>query len=145
MIPPWTSDGLLPPGIHRADWPEVLTSLGWNARRQSLLLGLLDALKALSIAGCGELWLDGSFVTDKEIPGDYDACWDPTNMDRLMLDPILIDYSPSGRAAIKSKYLGDIIIAGTETTSGLPFVNFFQQTRDGRPKGIVSLNPQEIP
>ncbi|TDX04022.1 hypothetical protein EV647_2279 [Kribbella sp. VKM Ac-2566] len=110
-----------------------------------LLGGLSFACAALSAAGCAQLWVDGSFVTDKEQPGDYDACWDPVGVDDKLLDPVLIDYSRAGRAAIKAKYLGDVLIAGVEGRSGLPFVEFFQRTRDGGTKGIVLINPVEVP
>jgi hypothetical protein len=143
MIPDWTGEGLLPPGVHPATWAEVVARYSWNARRSSLLLGLLDGLKALAVADCSALWLDGSFVSNKELPGDYDACWDPTGMNGSRIDPRLLDFSPSGRHAIKSKYLGDLLIAGVEQGSGLAFVDFFQQTRDGRAKGIILLDPQE--
>jgi len=143
MIPGWTDDGLLPHGVHPATWEEVEERFGWNARRLSLMLGLRDALRALAIAGCPALWLDGSFVTDKELPGDYDACWEPLGIEPTRLDPILLDFSPGGRMAAKSRYLGDLLVAGLELGSGLQFVEFFQQTRDGHRKGIVLLDPQE--
>ena len=66
-------------------------------------------------------------------------------VDPGLLDPVLLDYSPAGRAAIKAKYLGDVLIAGVERGSGLPFVEFFQRTCDGQRKGIVLLNPKEVP
>lgn len=145
MIPAWTAEGLLPQGVHASDWSEVTMRFGWNAHRASLLLGLADGMSVLRSAGCERLWLDGSFVTQKELPNDYDACWAPDNVDPLRLDQVLLNLQPGDRAAIKSKYLGDLLIAGLELGSGLTFVEFFQLTRDGKPKGIVLLNPQEFP
>jgi hypothetical protein len=81
MIPEWTGEGLLPPGVHSASWSEVEDRFGWNSRRLSLLLGLRDCLQTLAIADCTAFWLDGSFVTNKELPGDYDGCWSPQGMD----------------------------------------------------------------
>ena len=66
-----------------------------------LVLGLRDVAAALASAGCSARWLDGSFVTDIESPSDYDACWDWQGVDRGLLDPLLLDYSPAGRAAIR--------------------------------------------
>jgi hypothetical protein len=140
-----TTQGLLPAGVHAASWEEMAARFGGNAWRQILLGGLRDAAVALAAAGCAALWLDGSFVTAAEAPGDYDACWDWVGVDPGLLDPVLLDYSPPGRACIKAKYLGDVLIAGTEGASGLPFVEFFQRTRDGHRKGIVLLNPKEVP
>ncbi|MER7609740.1 hypothetical protein [Nocardioides sp. NPDC127503] len=145
MLPDLTSAGVLPPGIHKASWDELVQAFGTNERRRMLLGGLSAACLALADAGCTQLWVDGSFVTDKDRPGDYDACWDPEGVDRPLLDPVLVDYSHAGREAIKAKYLGDVLIAGVEIGSGLSFVEFFQRTRDGGTKGIVLLNPKEVP
>ncbi len=144
MWPEWTPEGLLPAGVWQASWEEAVSALGTTNRRQTLLWGLLEAMKALGSAGCSKLWLDGSFVTDAQAPRDYDACWDWQGVDRSMLDPVLIDYTPIGRARMKAKYLGDLFIAGTEGSSGKPFVEFFQRARDGATKGIVLLNPKEV-
>ena len=38
-------------------------------------------LTNLSSAGCRLVYLDGSFVTRKERPGDIDACWDVQYVD----------------------------------------------------------------
>lgn len=145
MLPKWTDEGLLPAGIHPASWDDVLSAFGGSQWRGVLLLGLRDVAVALASAGCSALWLDGSFVTDDELPSDYDACWDWREVDRGLLDPLLLDYSRAGRAAIKAKYLGDVLLAGAGLGSGWPFVEFFQRTRDGQRKGIVLLNPKEVP
>lgn len=143
MIPEWTPAGLLPVGVHEARWAEIDERYATNSRRARLLRGLAEASAALAAAGCTRVWLDGSFVTSTEIPGDYDACWDWRGVDPALLDPVLLDYSPSGRAAIKAKYLGDVLINAVEGSSGLLFVEFFQVDRDGTPKGLVAFDPRE--
>lgn len=143
VIPDWTSDGLLPVGLHVADWPEIQARFGSNARRRVLLGGFREASMALAAAGCTRLWLDGSYITDKELPGDYDLCWDWLGVDQTKLDPVLLDFTPAGRAAIEAKYLGDVLINVVETASGLVFADFFQVSRDGKAKGIVQFDPRE--
>jgi hypothetical protein len=145
VLPGLTTEGLLPRGIHGATWQELTDAFGVDMRRRVLLTGLREACWALAAAGCTAVWVDGSFVTDRDRPGDYDACWDWHGVDVARLDPILLDYSNAGRAAIKGKYLGDVLIAGIESGSGLTFVDFFQRTRDGRAKGIVLLDPRNVP
>ena len=75
MIPGFDSSGKLPPGIHAASWEQIVARLGFSARRKQLLQGLREALRLLKAAGCRLVYLDGSFVTGKPEPGDYDACW----------------------------------------------------------------------
>ncbi len=76
MIPPFDERGNLPPGIHKADWTELEAAFGGSPRRVALLAGLREALASLRRAGCRTAYIDGSFVTAKEEPGDFDACWD---------------------------------------------------------------------
>ena len=48
------------------------------------------------------MYLDGSFVTAKEFPSDFDGCWDPDGVDGAKLDPVLLVYD-NLRAAQKAK------------------------------------------
>ena len=79
MIPPFEIDPgedgryQLPPGIHLATWPERVERFGTNERRNEIFAGLLRALQALKAAGCQRAFVDGSFVTSKEVPGDFDG------------------------------------------------------------------------
>jgi len=83
--------GRLPEGEHVATWDDVVERFGWNPRRRQLLDGLGEAIDLLAAAGCRRLWLNGSFVTAKDEPGDFDACWDTTGVDLDRLDPVLLD------------------------------------------------------
>lgn len=140
MIPEYNSEGLLPPGVHNCSWPEFLKRFGTNPHRLSLIGGLKRAVFALRLAGCKRIFVDGSFVTSKVVPNDYDACWDAAYVDIKRLDPVLTDFS-KGRAAMKTKYLGDWFPAQLqEGSSGLQFLDFFQKDKaTGDPKGIVML------
>ena len=99
MIPALDSRGLLPPGIHECSWTELDTQFSTNRHRRELLGGLRDALIELKHAGCGRAYIDGSFVTDKRVPGDYDGCWDPVGVDPGKLDPVLWTFD-NGRLVI---------------------------------------------
>ena len=76
---PWS---FLPPGVHPAELIEIGQHFAYNAKRRQLFQGLKNASVNLANAGCNLLYLDGSFVTDKPIPGDFDACWDPKGVTR---------------------------------------------------------------
>jgi hypothetical protein len=115
VIPPFQPNGHLPDGIHSATWTEVRERFGWNQRRQNLLAGLEQALQDLRKAGCKTVYLNGSFVTDKNEPGDFDACWDPTDVNFDALEPTLLEFE-NARAAQKARYGGPVPCAGSRRT-----------------------------
>lgn len=130
--------GRLPDGEYVVDWQEVVERFGWNPRRRQLLDGLAEAIELLAAAGCRRVWLNGSFVTAKDEPGDFDACWDPTGVDLDALDPVLMDFS-AGRSAQKARFGGELLPNVTEAGSGLRFSEFFRNDRDTGRKGIIVL------
>ncbi len=134
----------LPPGLHRADWEEVANRYAWNSHRARLADGLLAACVNLAGAGCRELLLDGSFVTAKELPRDYDAAWETAGVDPDRLDPVLLDFSDL-RAAMKAKYLGDLFPASSQAAPGIVYRDFFMTDRDGVAKGAVLVNLRSLP
>lgn len=103
--------------------------------------GLRAALENLKEAGCRVVYIDGSFVTRKDIPNDYDACWEEAGVDPTALDQVLLIFDP-GRATQKAKYMGELFPASViANTDGLSFLEFFQTDKDtGRPKGIIAID-----
>src|ERR1035437_1577782 len=74
LIPDFDSTtGALPPGDHRAE--EIGSRLGFSPRRRWLLQGLHIAVKAFRAAGVEDIFIDGSFCTEKPDPGDVDGYW----------------------------------------------------------------------
>jgi hypothetical protein len=145
MIPPYDASGNLPTGVHRATWAEVEAHFGTTARRRRLLGGLLEALKDLRYAGCRRVYLDGSFVTEKPDPDDYDACYETVGVDPGLLDPVLLDFR-ARRAAQKAKYLGELFPSSYPAATGYNFFQFFQHDKNtGAPKGIVAINLGSLP
>ena len=141
MIPQFQSDGNLPPGVHWATWDDICGRYGTTRWRCQLLAGLRAAIENLRLAGCQTLYLDGSFVSSKLAPGDFDACWEVAGVDESKLDPVLLTFS-DGRAAQKAKFGGELFPASAEEgQSKSVFLDFFQTDRDtGDQKGIVALD-----
>jgi hypothetical protein len=141
MIPPFNPDGLLPEGIHWASWQEIEQRFGQTAHRRALLTGLKAALGALRVAGCRAVFLDGSFVTAKEVPNDYDCCWDAVGVDPARLDPAFLNFK-NKREAQKIRYGGEFFPAQLpEGLTGRVFLDFFQTDKDtGGRKGIVAID-----
>lgn len=146
MISDFDDEGYLPPGEHLADWPAIQDRFGGNTRREWLLDGLYRALLALQHAGCLTAYIDGSFVTDKPEPGDYDGLWDVTGVQAALLDPVLLDFE-RGRLRQKTKYHGEFFPAQmSEGVSGKTFLEFFQRRSDnGAAKGIIRIDLGAFP
>jgi len=136
--------GYLPVGVHDAAWAEVAPRFAGNGHRHRLVNGLLEALRNLKSAGCGWVLLDGSFVSEKPLPSDYDGAWDAKGVDPYQLDPVLLDYS-NGRAAMKAKYGGELFPATAEAAPGILYREFFQRDRNGVPKGVVQIDLGSLP
>jgi len=149
VIPDFQSDGNLPAGVHDAFWSEFASRYGINPHRERLASGLQRVLTILRQAGCTDAFVDGSYVTAKPLPRDYDAAWSMVGVDLVLLrslEPILFDFT-SGRAAQKAKFLGELFPAEMqEGLSGRTFLNFFETDRDtGQPKGIVRIGLRTLP
>jgi hypothetical protein len=143
-VPPFDSDtGYLPGGEHEATWAEVVQAFGWNASRRAQLDGLFDAICLLADAGCRRIWLNGSFVTSKDEPGDFDAVWEHDGVNEDLIDPIFFELDES-RKSQKARFGGELFPNWRNLSSDSLFSEFFQQDRIGRRKGIVVLDPQEV-
>lgn len=148
MLPALDSNGLLPPGIHGASWEDFVRRFSTTPYRRRLIAGLKRALDALRIVGCRNVFIDGSFVTAKEIPGDFDCCWDSVGVDPVMLqmiDPVFFDFN-NKRAAQKAAYGGEFFpTQGREGKTGKTWLEFFQTDKDtGGPKGIIVIDLQTL-
>ena len=139
MIPSLQENGNLPSGIHWAELEEFETRFGTNPHRRKLLKGLKAAITSLRKTGCRTIYIDGSLVTAKELPNDFDGCWSIEGVNAELLDPVFLDFS-DGRAGQKAKYQGELFPAEwIEGGSGKTWLDFFQQARNGKPKGIVGI------
>lgn len=145
MIPPFDERGLLSQGIFEAKWEEIHHHLGFSERRERLLDGLYQGLLALKQAGCQRAYIDGSFVSIKAAPGDFDVCWESNGVDPDLLDPVLLTFS--NQQAQKQKYSGEFFPAYTTASLNprLNYLEFFQLDKHTKePKGIIALDLRRL-
>ncbi|HBB33198.1 MAG TPA: hypothetical protein DDZ80_31795 [Cyanobacteria bacterium UBA8803] len=143
MIPDFDENGKLPPGIHFCTWEEFTDKFGTTLRRLRLINGLKLAMGQLKAVGCQFIYINGSFVTEKLNPGDFDACWDANGVDINYLEalaPVL--YNPQRTAQQKAKYGGEFFRSDLPADSyGTSYLDFFQfDTRTNTPKGIIAID-----
>lgn len=147
MIPAFDSHGNLPPGLHSATWIEFADAFGFNAHRRMLANGLNHAIPILSSVGCFAIYIDGSFVTEKPLPQDFDVIWETEGVDLQLLralEPLFFVFE-NKRAAQKTKYGGEFFPSGIGAgPSGKTFLEFFQMDRMGRPKGLICIDIKEM-
>lgn len=134
-IPEFNERGYLPPGQHIATWREFLERFGTNPHRLRLATGLAAALRKLAIAGCTHVVIGGSFVTSKEQPNDFDTYFDDFGLNFETIDPIFIDSDEMERQQE---------VFGGELQFTFGYDRFLQTDRDGNPRGVIELNPQDL-
>lgn len=136
---PWR---ILPPGEHPATLEEIKSLLAFNPHRLNLFQGLESAAILLAQSGCKYLYLDGSYVTEKDIPSDFDACWDMNEVNFNTLDSIFWDIK-EGTAAQKARFGGELYPNCIELDSGLLFKDFFKNEKHtNKEKGIILIDLQ---
>ena len=143
MIPELVNIGasvkVLPLRIHEATLTEVEERFATNEKRKHLFRGLVKACKSLKTAGCSTIYLDGSYVTEREFPSDYDVCWSPYNVDVGKLDPVILDFSDD-RKKQKSKYGGEFFPLNAKADASHLFIQYFQKDKEtGLEKGIIRI------
>ena len=140
---PWP---VLPEGIHIADFASIAACFATSPWRRDLFDGLLEASRNLSNAGRRRLYLNGSFVTGKPKPADYDACWEPGGVNPDLLDPTLLDFEHQ-RALQKVEYKGEFFPTSTSANrSRATFVDFFRIEKfTGLKKGIILVELSHDP
>lgn len=138
---PWP---VLPPGVHDATLAEIEVKFATTPHRRRLFAGFERVARALTIAGCQAVYLDGSFVTGKPHPGDFDGCWELAGVDPKLLDPALLRFE-NRREAQKRKFLGEMFIAEFPGAPGATFLEFFQvEKSSGYPKGIIRVRLPDV-
>jgi hypothetical protein len=144
MIPAFDKRGYLPAGIPvKATWEELVARFATTEHRRHLLDGLENALKNLKQAGCRKVYVDGSFITNKEKPGDWDACWELDGVDITLVDAVILD-ADRIPDRMKAKYFGDLFLQAPRLPGG-NFVGRFQQDRNGLKKGIILIDLRTLP
>jgi Family of unknown function (DUF6932) len=133
-IPPFEEpSGLLPPGDHEATLAEIRDRFCWNYRRREIYRGLEYVTNELVSHQVDKIWVDGSFVTKKERPGDVDVAYevpdgaDPNDWGWL---------SPPRRRDLKKVHRVDLL---PDWPNQLQMNRWFCRDEDGNEKGIIRL------
>jgi len=144
MIPAFTKEGYLPPGIYEISLDELEERFAYTIWRKELFENLVRLINDLKSIGCSAIYVDGSFTTIKRLPGDIDVCWEDTGIDYNKAEeimPILFDFA-NKRANQQLQYKCDIFPAHfIADNNGTLYLDFFQNDKaTNNPKGIIKIN-----
>jgi len=149
LIPPFDpGTGALPPGDHQATLEEIAQRFVFTPRRQWLLQGLRAAVEAFWAAGIDEIYVDGSFCTEKPDPADIDGYWIEPDADVYeRIDPYWIDFELVWVPHVRrwkwrmwvDRGVEFFIHPAMQATPDLGFSEFFRQDRDGHPRGVIRV------
>lgn len=145
-LPDFREDGWLPEGHHAATWEEIAARFGGTpgSRRaavHSRLLAWRDALRDRNVGG--RVILDGSFISQKVGPGDFDAIfvYDEASVAALARDAEarnLIDIN-----FIKERFRADVFVFSSTAVRDSPAFcrtdGFDRHKITQKPKGVVEV------
>ena len=145
-LPALREDGWLPEGHHETTWEEIVAAFGGGpgSPRAGVLARLLEWRDAARSKGLtGRIMLDGSFISRKPVPGDFDLIfvYDEATEALLNRDPEaqnLIDYSRCKEAGY-----GDVFSMSAVMVREHPAfcrTDLFDTDKSGRPKGVVEVS-----
>lgn len=141
MIPDFSENGNLPPGIHYCYWDEFREKFGYTRDRRKMIESMEDIMRQLKAAGCRTFYINGSFVTSNQFPNDFDCCWDrdDVNINYLRINaPLILKFYDS--PAQKAKYGGEIYQSDQPVDESTNSIEFFQRDRELNKKGIIAID-----
>ena len=137
MIPRLNRYGYLPQGVHKANLTEVKKSFSRSSsKRKELFKGVRSVARLLRKhkKHIKKFLLNGSYVTSKEAPEDFDCI--------VILKEGFDFNSPEARKLRRSKKLfnGQILFVMEEDVARChTLLDFFGHDRDRRVKGLVEV------
>lgn len=110
-IPELTKHGFLPLGIHQCELSEIAGRFVYNNHRKSIWNSFEAYLEQLKpIPEINIIYVDGSYTTDKDLPGDVDLIVEIPN--RLVQARMLQKFGNiMNRAFVKQFYHTDLLFA----------------------------------
>ncbi|MBX9893761.1 MAG: hypothetical protein K2Y09_01080 [Nitrosomonas sp.] len=138
---------LLPPGIHDVQEPELgnhfLKKFPTSTTRASLISGLQRYITLLKSYGVQfELWIDGSFTTDKVNPNDIDLVvfFNFEELDALPLETQLRLEGLVDRYTAKQNFGCDVFVSNKDDHDHRSYWRgWYGFDRNENPKGIARI------
>jgi hypothetical protein len=144
-LPPFTVQGDLPPGLHRATLRAVLERFGSGSPQRMLLSLRLERVYnvAWATGHLARCVVFGSFVTAKPFPNDVDVFLlmeDTFDVAQLTGEAQLLFEHPVAQARFGASvfWLRRLAVLDDEETA----LSHWQITREGSQRGIIEIIPE---
>ena len=128
---------------HTLPYEEFRKIFGHNKSRKEKIDTLLLFLKILRSLGCTNVYVAGSFVSNKEFPNDIDLCVDLTNIDYKKLAkeyPELLH--AKGIEKIRKEH--NVHFALFFDFGSTELLDWFRKDRDDNQRGLVKIYLNDI-
>jgi hypothetical protein len=145
ILPDFRDDGWLPDGHHKTDWEELERRFAGEqgSKRAAVWANLIlwrDRMRQHKITG--ELLIDGSFISTKKEPGDFDAIFiGDEGIEPILLEDVearlLLNYQ-----IVKEYYGGDLLFFSKSAILKFPNlcrIDGFDYSKEKILKGVVVL------
>ena len=142
MRPKFTKNGNLHEN-QTFSYEEFKKTFGFNESRKEKLNRVLIFLKILKLLGCTNVYVVGSFVSNKEFPNDIDLCVDITGIDYRKLTkqyPELLQ--PKGIEKIRKEH--NVHFALFFDFGSTELLDWFRKDRDDNLRGLVKIYLNDI-
>ena len=117
-----------------ADFEKIF---GYNPQRKKQIANLFTIAKTINLFGGKEMYVVGSFITDKKLPNDIDVCFDAEGVDYIILKEKYPDFfNKEGLKKIHDRLnLHMFFFASFDTE----MLDWFRLDRNNNKRGIVKI------
>lgn len=136
------SEILIPKGVHIKTFADIERMFTGNEKRKELFKDFMRWAREMKEAGCETVYLDGSFITKKVNPGDFDACWEVFTPVKSPTESLLLSPSREGIEWRKKQFKGDIF--ARYDSFGDRVAHWQKDERTDELKGIIKLDLREL-
>lgn len=141
MTVKFDSNGNLPEDI-TLTFTEFEKHFGYNPKRKKLIKNLFDIAGKFAEFGCEAMYVNGSFVTSKKIPGDIDVAFDISEVDYIPAKQKYPElFSEQGQAEMYKTLKLDVFTFGDYNKD---ILYIFGKDRQHNKKGIVKIYLKEL-
>jgi len=123
---------------------EFIQLFGSNDERKKNIENLFTVAAKLKRIGCNTVFVFGSFATQKEFPGDIDACFDISNIDVKIIEKNVSLFDKYERRRYHA-YLKVHLPFFKINDADDELMQFLKKDKDGNPRGIIKVNLQDLP